>query len=112
MGAINIDNVPYLPLDTTAESFGYIVEINFHEDSIYDNGTEYVYEILLNEQSLYTACITVQDEIIVSADISGISDNIYDWSDPETINFEFQDNTLYMPAQFFKEALDTTNLLP
>lgn len=118
MGALNVEGVPYLPLVKTAENLGYTVNVSSFKiaDKVpdwnpqYPDAVEYNYELLKDGKSLGIASLDISDGKVVQYMIDGIYCNTHD---QEThTNIVLQDDTVYMPAQFFKEALDMENILP
>ena len=105
MGALDVDGVPYLPLVETAEDLGYMVDERTESNG---DTNEYQYEVKKDGQSLFITNIKIRDNAVDEWDIGGK----IRVSDRALINFTFQDNILYMPAQFYKEVLDTDNTLP
>lgn len=112
MGALNVDGVPYLPLVATAENLGYTVNavsnnIDFDNNPKYPNTIEYNYELAKDGKSLGIASLDISDGKLVTYMIDGIFCNTHDKT-----HIILQKDQAYMPAQFFKEALDTSNKLP
>lgn len=118
MGALSVDGVPYLPLVKTAEVLGYTVDVSSFKiadevpdwDPQYPNAVEYNYELSKDGKSLGIASLDISDGIVISYMVDQIFCNTHDKSIRNS--FVLQGDTVYMPAQFFKEALDTDNKLP
>lgn len=118
MGALNVDGTPYLPLVKTAENLGYTVNISSFKiaDEVpdwnpqYTGAVEYNYELSKDGKSVGIASLDISDGIVISSMIDQIFCNTHDKLAKNS--FIFQKDTVYMPAQFFKEALDTDNKLP
>ena len=116
MGALNENGVPYLALASTAESLGYTVNVEKHDVKNagyapdYANVVEYNYELTKGGKSLGIASIDVSGDKVVTFMIDGIYCNTHDAASKSSI--VMQDGVVYMPAQFFKEALDSKNILP
>ncbi|MPM41154.1 hypothetical protein SDC9_87804 [bioreactor metagenome] len=118
MGALNIDGVPYLPLVKTAEDLGYTVNVSSFKiadevpdwDPQYPDAVEYNYEMTKDGKSLGIASLDISDDVVVSSMIDGIYCSTNDRDTHSSI--VLQDDMVYLPAQFFKEALDTENILP
>lgn len=118
MGALNVDGMPYLPLVKTAEDLGYTVNVSSFKiaDEVpdwnpqYPDAVEYNYELRKDGKSVGIASLDISDGVVVASMIDGIYCNTHD-QDTHT-SIVLQDDTVYMPAQFFKEALDTENILP
>ena len=114
-GALEVDSVPYLPLVATAESLGYTVEVDSHKTRDgyiegYINVIEYSYELFKDGKSLGVACIDIAEGKVLQCNV----DQIFCQTSlsPGLTNFVLYEDTVYMPAQFFKEALDDGNVLP
>lgn len=112
MGALNDKGVPYLPLVTTAKNLGYTVNVVSKniDNPQYPNTVEYNYELVKDGKSLGIASLDISDGKVVTSMIDGIFCNTHDQATHTSI--VLQNDTIYMPAQFFKEALDTVNKLP
>lgn len=116
MGALNVNGVPYLPLVATAENLGYTVNVTSHnvEDLEYIPGytniVEYNYEILKDGKSLGIASLDISGGKVVQSLVDDIFCNTHDQATHTSI--VLQKDVVYMPAQFFKEALDIDNRLP
>ena len=116
MGALNVDGVPYLPLVATAEKLGYTVTVSSHkvEDPTYDpqvpNAVEYRYELAQGGQVLGCVCIDIAGDKIGTYMADQLFCHTHDIYFQN--GFAARDNTLYMSAQYVKEALDTENTLP
>jgi beta-lactamase regulating signal transducer with metallopeptidase domain len=118
MGALNVAGIPYLPLVKTAEDLGYVVNVSSFKiaDEVpdwnpqYPDAVEYNYEMTKDGKSLGIASLDISDGTVVSSMIDGIYCNTHDQKAHTSI--VLHDDTVYMPAQFFKEALDTENILP
>lgn len=116
MGALNVDGVPYLPLVDTAEYLGYSVSVSsfkiadvspeWWEDN-YPDAIEYNYELTKDGKTVGIASLDIAEGSVVQSMVDQI------FCDTQIrLSFVIQDDTVYMPAQFFKEALDTENILP
>jgi len=118
MGALNIAGVPYLPLVKTAEDLGYEVNVSSFKIAAkvpdwnpqYPDAVEYNYEMTKDGKSLGIASLDISDGAVVSSMIDGIYCRTHDQNTRTSI--VLQDDMVYMPAQFSKEALDTENILP
>lgn len=118
MGALNVDGIPYLPLVQTAEDLGYTINVSSFKiaDEVpnwnpqYPDAVEYNYELSKDGKSVGLASLDISDGIVISSMIDQIFCNTHDKSIRNS--FVLQHDTVYMPAQFFKEALDTDNKLP
>ncbi len=118
MGALNVNGVPYLPLVATAENLGYTVNVNSHNvdprynpnPTKYPNMVEYNYELAKDGKSLGTASLDISDGKVVEDMVDRIYCHTHDQG--ASARIVLQKDTVYMPAQFFKEALDTGNKLP
>ena len=118
MGALNIKGMPYLPLVKTAEDLGYTVNVSSFKiadkvpdwDPQYPDAVEYNYELSKDGKSVGIASLDISDGKVISSMLDQIFCNTHDRFTSNS--FVFQDDTVYMPAQFFKEALDTDNKLP
>lgn len=112
MGALNVNGAPYLPLVATAENLGYTVNVVSKniDNPEYPNTVEYNYELVKDGKSLGIASLDISDGKVAASMIDGIFCNTHDQATHTSI--VLQKDTVYMPAQFFKEALDTGNKLP
>jgi bla regulator protein BlaR1 len=118
MGALNVKGLPYLPLVKTAENLGYTVKLSSFQiaDKVpdwnpqYPDAVEYNYELSKGGKSVGIASLDVADGIVISAMLDQIFCHTHDKSVGNS--FVLQNDTVYMPAQFFKEALDPENKLP
>jgi len=112
MGALNVNGVPYLSLVTTAKNLGYTVNVDTKniDSTEYPNTVEYNYELVKDGKSLGIASLDISDGKVVASMTDGIFLNTHDKATHTSI--VLQKDTVYMPAQFFKEALDTSNKLP
>lgn len=112
MGALNINGVPYLPLTATAKNLGYTVNVDTKniDSANYSNTVEYNYELVEDGKSLGVASIAISNGKIVTSMVDGIFLNTNNKELYTSIIL--QKDTIYMSAQFFKEALDTGNKLP
>ena len=110
MGSLNVDGVPYLPLVDTAKNLGYTVNVDTKniDSAEYPNTVEYNYELVKDGKSLGIASIDISNGKVVTYMIDGIFLNTHD----KATNIILQKDTVYMSAQLFKEALDTSNKLP
>ncbi len=115
LGALEVEGVPYLPLIATAESLGYTVEVDSHKTrdgyiESYTNVVEYNYELFKDGRSLGVACLDIAEGKVLQCNV----DQIFCQTSlpPGLSNFVLHEDIVYMPAQFFKEALDAENLLP
>lgn len=110
MGALNVNGVPYLPLVDTVKNLGYTVNVDTEniDSAGYTNTVEYNYELVKDGKSLGIASIDISNGKVVTYMIDGIFLNTHD----KAIHIILQKDTVYMSAQFFKEALDTSNKLP
>lgn len=111
MGALNVNGVPYLPLVATAKNLGYTVnEVSKNIDKPeYPNTVEYNYELVKDGKSLGIASLDISDGKVVTSMIDGIFCNTHDQA--THTSFVLQKDTVYMPAQFFKEALDLSFII-
>ncbi len=115
MGALDVDGVPYLPLIDTAEMLGYTVNVSSHTvdpnwDPQHPEAVEYIYKMIKDEELLGIASIAISDDgELLASMIDCIFCNVHD---RDTNKFILRDDVVYFSAQFFKEALDTEDILP
>jgi len=94
--------------DVTANAVKGITELINIEG--YINVIEYSYELFKDGKSLGVACLDVAEGKVLQCNV----DQIFCQTSfsPGLTNFVLYEDTVYVPAQFIKEALDDGNVLP